>query len=185
MQFVKKPVVKQSNCHAEQQPSVSMEEKDSVDFTNVPGLAANCAPSASAGKQWRHPLFGHNRYEGDGFFEGIFHYLWLKKGSDDAAEDPEIMEEFHVPQSVVYSCGRPHWWYFSSSKQRGIIRKHSQNLTKDNILRAIGKQKAVKTEFGRAFKVDVVARWAQKRGNKVAIEYLDRQGLEKFLDRKE
>lgn len=63
---------------------------------------------------------------GDGLLDSFFYYLWIKN------PDEEHLNEFRIPDTVIYRYSQPRAWYFTS-RQGLIKRKSKEKLTAQNI----------------------------------------------------
>jgi hypothetical protein len=62
---------------------------------------------------------------GDGLLDSFFYYLWIK--------NPDMkLDEFRIPDTVIYRYSQPRAWYFTS-RQGLIKRKSKEKLTAQNI----------------------------------------------------
>lgn len=130
--------------------------------------------------------------EGDGPTDELYFLLWSKNPA--TRRGPAVF----VPDTVIYKCGSPCAWYFTSASSPALLRKNKHNLTSARIEEAFAKQAGT----------DVVAAWwtlpnvfveeeaanlyrkleqqdgVSGGGGGSSIEYLDKAGLHEFLFRR-
>lgn len=115
--------------------------------------------------------------EGDGPTDELYFLLWSKNPTA-SRRGPAVF----MPDTVIYKCGSPCAWYFTSASSPAVLRKNKHNLTSARIEEAFTKQAGT----------DIVAAWWTLPnvfidgggGGGSSIEYLDKAGLHEFLFRR-
>lgn len=115
----------------------------------------------------------------------FFHLLWLKQSEKgDLGTTLPHREGVTIPDTIIYESTpddrtlQPTYWYFTKKDSTGVARKEKRR-SKDQptIVKAFcSQEKYVRSS-------DVVARWVHQRVDGcITVDYLDQEGLEKFLN---